>query len=147
MGFRFRYESLLAYRRHLKERAEIELGRAKRALEEARKVLARSRNQFLGGKRTLTARMRATISSDELSYTIDYLNDLERQIGSHEKTVGEGEALVREKRTDLLNKKKEYEVLAKLKEKDRKKWEEQAAKEEQKILDELAVIRHGRSIL
>jgi len=72
---------------------------------------------------------------------------LEHQIASHERTIAEKEAQVRDKRVDLLSKAKEYKVMAKLKEKDRKRWEEKAAKEEQKILDELAVIRHGRAFL
>ena len=147
MGFRFRYESLLAYRLHLKEGAEIELGKAKKALKEAQDSLARAKNQFLDGNEELVTRMRATISSGELKHTMEYLNGLEYQIASHERTVAEKEAQVRDKRADLLSKTKEYKVMAKLKEKDRKRWEEKAAKEEQKILDELAVIRHGRAFL
>jgi flagellar export protein FliJ len=76
---------------------------------------------------------------------VAYLNGLEHQIATYEKTVAEKEAQVRDKRADLLSKTKEYKVMAKLKEKDQKRWEEKAAKEEQKILDELAVIRHGRT--
>lgn len=147
MGFRFRYESLLAYRLHLKERAELELGKAIKALMEAQDSLARAKNHFSDGNRELVIRMRATISSGEMKHTMEYLNGLEHQIASHERTVAEKEAQVRDKRAALLEKTKEYKVMAKLKEKDRKRWEEKAAKEEQKVLDELAVIRHGRAFL
>ena len=147
MGFRFRYESLLAYRLHLKERAEIELGKANKALKEAQDSLALAKNQFSAGNRELVTRMRATISSGELKHAMEYLNGLEHQISSHERAVEEKEAQVRDRRADLLSKTKEYKVMAKVKEKDRKRWEEKAAKEEQKTLDELAVIRHGRAFL
>ena len=147
MGFRFRYESLLAYRLHLKERAELELGKAIKALMEAQDILVLAKNQFSDGNRELVMRMRATISSDEMKHTMEYLNGLEHQIAAHEKTVAEKEVQVRDKRMDLLVKTKEHKVMAKLKEKDWKKWEENAAKEEQKVLDELAVVRHGRAFL
>jgi flagellar FliJ protein len=147
LRFRFRYESLLAYRLHLKERAETELGKANKALKEAQDNLASVKNRFLKGNKELITRMRTTISSGELNHTMEYLNGLEHQIASHERTVEEKQAQVRDKRAELLSKTKEYKVMAKLKEKDRKRWEEKAAKEEQKILDELAVIRHGRAFL
>ena len=74
MGFRFRYESLLAYRLHLKERAELELGKAIKALMEAQDILVLAKNQFSDGNRELVMRMRATISSDEMKHTREYLN-------------------------------------------------------------------------
>lgn len=147
MGFRFRFESLLAYRLHLKERAEIELGMANKALKEAQASLAQAKNRFSMGNEELVIQMRATISSDELRHFRVYLNSLEEQIASHEMNVEEKEVQVRNKRAVLLEKTKEHKVMAKLKEKEQKRWEEKAAREEQKIQDELAVIRHGRAFL
>jgi flagellar export protein FliJ len=49
-----------------------------------------------------------------------------------------------EKRRVLLEKTKEFKIIERLKEKDFQKWQDQQRLEEQKRMDEIAVLRHGR---
>ena len=66
MAFRFRYESLLSYRRHLEERAEVEFSTARQHWREAQDTLASLSRQFDVAGSGLQADLAGKIPSNEL---------------------------------------------------------------------------------
>jgi flagellar FliJ protein len=145
MGFSFRFESLLKYRRHRKERAEVELGRARRRLNQAREELEglERRLQDAGGE--LQRCMKAGASSDKLRTHVDFVTGLEIRIQIQEAEVGRKRDEVRDRVKEVLERTREVRIIEKLEERDHRAWLREEQKREQKALDEIAVIRHGRA--
>jgi flagellar FliJ protein len=147
VGFRFRYESLLSYRGHLKEKAEVELSRARQQLIQARLCLEEHKENLRGAGQSLESVLKNKISSQELKNYSDYLSALKAKIGAQENEVKKWETVTREKLENLQTKTKRYKVIEKLKEKDFQQWNYQQQLLEQKRMDEVAVVRHGKSVL
>jgi flagellar FliJ protein len=147
MGFKFRYESLLSYRGHLKEKAEIDLGKAQAQLSRARQLLEHYETLLQEARNSLDKGMTAVMASEEVVTYADYLNGLKRRISAQHLEVTRWEKVVAEKRKVLLAKSKEYRIIEKLKEKDFQKWNHQELLLEQKKMNEVAVVRFGREFL
>lgn len=147
MGFKFRYESLLSYRGHLKEKAEIELGKAQAQLSRARQLLEHYETLLQEARDSLDKGLSAAMSSEEVVTYADYLSGVKRKISAQHLEVTRWEKVVAEKRKVLLAKSKEYRIIEKLKEKDFQKWNRQELLLEQKKMNEVAVIRFGREYL
>jgi len=147
VGFKFRYETLLSYRLHLKEMAEIAFSREQQQLNRAKDALSNSREGLTQVKQALESRLKARMSSQELQIYQDYMRSLEGKIGLQETAVLDRERIVRDKRIDLLQKAKQYKAIQKLKERDFQEWQYQQNIMEQKIMNETAVTRHGREFL
>lgn len=147
MAFTFRYETLLSYRQHIKEKAEIELSRARGQLKQARDLLEYYVESLQQAKKSLESDLKTSISSDEIGNHTDYLSGLKGNIGVQKLKVAEVKKEVRKKMEDLLTKAKQFKVIEKLKERDLQKWSHQQLQMEQKRLNEVAVIRHGREFL
>jgi flagellar FliJ protein len=147
MAFRFRYESLLSYRRHLKEKAEVDLGMARRRLQEARTSLKTDRGRLEGVGKSFESRMKNRMSAGEIKNHVDFLAHLKGRIKVQELNVDRLEGVARNKKEELLKKAKEYKVIEKLKEKDLQAWQQGQLQREQKRMSEVAVTRHGRAFL
>lgn len=147
MGFAFRYESLLSYREHIKEQAEIELARAQRHVREAREVLDNYQQLLAKANTSFESRMKTRISSGEINHHRDYLAGIGAKIKAQEREIEKREEIEKEKLGDLLTKTKKFQVIEKLKEKDHGKWQQKQRREEQKRMNEVAVTRHGRMSL
>lgn len=147
MGFKFRYETLLSYRGHLKERAEIALARAQQQLNQAQQRLEEYREGLRQTKQRLESGLKTRIASHELQSFRDYLMSLEGKIGIQERAVAEREKTVRGKMEDLLLKAKEYKTVEKLKERDFQEWQYRQNILEQKMMSEVALTRFGREFL
>ena len=144
MGFHFRYESLLNLRMHHKERAEIEYGKARGDLLHAEEVLQTMEKEYARLQDAFSTAMRRAAPVCEIREYADYLKSLKSRTQSQErkiqKLVDEAEA----KRKELLEKTKEYKVIEKVREKDFERWQKEENALEQKRIDELAALRHGR---
>lgn len=147
MAFKFRYEALLSYRGHLKDRAEIEVSRCRQSLNEARKRLAFLKNEFHRSDAVLHEDLTKSITADELKMYSDYLTGLKEKIERQSFEVSQQEISLKKKREALLKRTKEYKVMEKLKEKDVKKWQENQSQLEQKRLNEMNILRHDRGYL
>jgi len=147
MRFVFRFEALLTYRAHLKERAEVALGRARQRLRMAQQDLqalqAKHRESFCDFSSLLKGRA----ESERLKSYIEFLNALQRRIESQAQQVDRRQQQVREHVKDVVNRTKEYRVIEKLKEKEYETWRHEQHLLEQKALDESAAMRHGRAFL
>ena len=144
MGFKFRYESLLNYRRHLKDLAQIELARSMEEMAAAKKALNSLRSEYDEATRVLSQDLKFGMEASKLKNYTAYLEWLRENIIHKALEVAEWEEKVEEKREALLEKDKDLKIIDKLKKKDLKQWVGEREAREQKEQNEIAVLRHGR---
>lgn len=147
MPFRFKFETLLSYRSHLKDQAEIVFAKANRNLRRARESLAEAQERLGRAHQSLQRDLAVKMVSDELQNHVEYIEDLENRIRTREVEVARWEYIVQKRLQELLAKNKQHQVIEKLRGRDHQKWLRQQGLAEQQRLDELAVARHGRSFL
>ena len=147
MGFKFRYEALLGYRKHLKEKAEIEYSQAKHQLKRLRDELTEYQVEMTAARNDLAKTLREKTDSYTMKNYSQYISSLKIWITMKQAEVAKSEILVSKKLENLLNKTKKFKIMEKLKEKDFQKWKNNLNVIEQKQLSEAAVLRHGREFL
>ncbi|MCF8061221.1 MAG: flagellar export protein FliJ [Deltaproteobacteria bacterium] len=145
MGFSFRLEALLKYRAHRKERAEVELGRARKRLNEAREALEALQNRLLEAGEELRLSLRGRASANFIRSHADFVSGLERRILAGEAEVARRRGDVRDRVKEVLERTREVRIVEKLEERDHQAWLREEQRQEQNVLDEIAVIRHGRT--
>jgi flagellar protein FliJ len=147
MAFKFRYQGLLTYRTHLKEKAEIEFGTAVRQLQKVRQVLKAYERQLQEARGSLDQGLTKRMHSEEVAMYADYLAGLKKKIVTQKQELVRRERIVEERKKELLERTKKCRIIEKLMERDHQAWRQQESLAEQKRIDELAVTRHGRSYL
>lgn len=147
MGFKFRYEALLGYRQHLKEKAEIEYSQARRQLKRLKDELLEYQQDLDESRNEMARCLREKTDSDTIKNYSHYLGALKIWIAMKEAEIAKSEKLVAERLENLLNKTKKFKIIEKLKEKDFQKWKNRLNIMEQKQLSEVGVLRHGREFL
>ncbi len=147
MAFAFRYEALLFYKQHLKEKAEIELSLSQRRLRECRELLQEYKEGLWQIGSDLGVGLKAKMPSHIVKNHSDYMESLKTKIEFQEMEIIRAERVVAEKLNNLLAKTKQYKIFEKLKEKDCQKWSHQQYLLEQKETNETAVLRHGKGFL
>ena len=147
MGFKFRYEALLGYRRHLKEKAEIEYAQTKQQLRRLRDELVEYQAELQEARDDLARTLKEKTDSMSMKNYTQYISALKIWIALKEAEIAKSEKLVAEKLENLLNKTKKFKIIEKLKEKDFQKWKNKLNILEQKQLSEVGVLRHGREFL
>ncbi len=147
MKFKFRYESLLSYREHLKEKASIEFARAQNRLREIDETIIALKEEIDSSNVDMEKRMRETVSSDEILNHSEFINALLVKIEIKKMERIRAEQFLVQKRKNLLEKSRQYKVFEKLKERDLEKWNQDQNQLELKEINEAAIIRHGKSFL
>ena len=144
MAFRFRYESLLNYRRHLKEMAQVELAKSMEQLQVAKEALQHLTTEYARTTGALGQGLRSGIAAQRLKNYSEYLSRLKEDISQKALQVAEWEEVVEKRRKALLEKDKEWKIMDKLKERDLRKWTAEREAKERLELNETAILRHGR---
>ncbi len=147
MSFKFRYQALLTYRTHLKEKAELAFGTAMRRLHKVRQILESYEARFQEGRQSLDRGLTKPMNSEEVAAYADYLAGLKKKIVRQKQELARRERIVEEKKRELLERAKSCRIIEKLMEKDHQVWRQQESLAEQKRIDEVAVTRHGRGYL
>lgn len=147
MSFKFRYETLLSYREHLKEKAAVELSRAQRKLREGLDLMEEYRKSREQTSNDLEAGLRTKILSHLLLNYSEYLAALDVKIERQMIEIALLKKVMAEKLKNLQVKTKQYKVFEKLKEKDLIKWNYRQGLIEQKEISEVALLRHGKGSL
>jgi flagellar FliJ protein len=147
MRFRFRFEALLTYRAHVKEKAEISLGQARKRLRDAQEELARLHERHLQGALDLAQSIQGRSEAGLLKSYADYLQALKHRMAVQVDEIERREQDVKKCLAEVMVRTREFKVIEKLNERDYHKWLHEQRLQEQKILDENAVIRHGRAFL
>ena len=147
MNFTFRYESLLSYKGHLKEKAETDFSIAQRRLRQCRQKLEEYEKGLNLAHDAFADLLRQRVPSSLIKTYAGYIAAMETKIQSQKAVIIKAERLVAEKLRILLLKTKEYKVFEKLKERDFKQWSHQQNRTEQKEISETALLRYGREFL
>lgn len=147
MGFKFRYEALLNYRRHLKEKAELVLAEAQRQLRRNRDKMEEYRNAVIEANERFESDLRNKISSDHVRNYSSYVAALKIKMEFQKIEIANSEKIVAEKMKILLEKTRQYNVFEKLKERDQEKWRLSQNIMERKEMNETALVRHGKEFL
>jgi flagellar protein FliJ len=145
LGFQFRYESLLNLRRHHKERAEIEYGKALGDFMHAENALQAMEKECGRVQGAFSETIQRAAAAHEVRNYAEYLKSLSAQARNQEEKVQNLKKMVAEKKKELLEKTKKYKVIETLRDKDFEKWQKHENDVEQKRINELAVLRHGRT--
>ena len=147
MGFKFRYEALLGYRKHLKEKAEIEYAQVKQQLRRLKDERMEYQAEMQEARDDLARTLKEKTDSMTMQNYTQYIGALKIWIVLKEAEIVKSERLVAEKLENLLNKTKKFKIIEKLKEKDFQKWKNKLNIMEQKQMSEVGVLRHGREFL
>ncbi len=147
MGFTFRFEALLKYRAHRKERAEVALGRAQRQLLQARETLESLQNRLREAGGEIQDALKKRASAERLRNHVDFVSGLRGRIQAQEQEVTQRREDVRARMKDVVESTRNVRIVEKLKERDHQTWLQEEQHQEQKVLDEMAVIRHGRAFM
>ena len=140
--FRFRLEAVLKLRRSLEEMAQRDLARAVQALEAVRAELARLRQAQLD-----TVELRRTAPGQPVDllqwHSVErYLLVLEHRVAQAETQRREAEAKVAAARQALLHAHRNHLMLVRLKERRQEQHDLESQREEARLMDEMAVLRH-----
>jgi flagellar protein FliJ len=147
LKFKFRYESLLSYRGHLKEKAAVEFARAQNRLRDIDETIITLKEEIEKSNDDMEKRMRETVSSNEILNHSEFINVLLIKIEIKKMERIRAEQFLIQKRKNLLEKSRQYKVFEKLKERDLEKWHQDQNQLELKEINEAAIIRHGKSFL
>ena len=142
MAFKFRYESLLVYRNHLKEKTEMDLARVIRELRISKQGLADLVQDRRRAAAELESDLGSAMDAGLMRSYIDYLSHMSDKIRAQATEVTNLEKAVLQERKQLLSRTKEYRIMENLKEKDRAKWMLEQERKERIRLNEIAVLRH-----
>jgi len=144
MAFKFRYESLLVYRNHRKEKSEMDLARAMRELRTCEKGLADLVQDRGRAAAELETDLGIPMDAGRMASYVDYLSHMAEKIRAQATEVTNQKKAVRQERKQLLLRTKECRIMENLKEKDRVKWMMEQERKERIRLNEIAVLRHRR---
>ena len=147
MKFKFRYESLLSYRQHLKEKAAIEFARAQGILRKIDENITACKNEITKENDDLGKKMRETMSSNDIINHSEFIDALLVRIEIKKIERLKAEQVLSQKRKNLLEKSRQCKVFEKLRERDLEKWHHDQNQLELKEINEAAVIRHGKDFL
>lgn len=144
--FRFRLETVLKYRQFLEDQKLAALAEAQRILEEekekARKLID-MRAQYFAALREETKKEELSINM--LSFYQAYIFYLDRSIERQNKIVERARAVVVEKQQELIEAKKQKEVMVKLRERAWQAYKYEEDRRDQIALDETASIKFIRT--
>lgn len=147
MGFRFKYEALLKYRMHLRERAEIALGAAQKELRQNREMMDEYKNSIIEVNERLGESLKNGVSSDHIRNYSSYVTILKVRMEQQAALIAKSEKKVAEKMKELLDRTMQCNVFEKLKERDLGKWQQDQNIIEQGKMNEAALLRYGKEFL
>ena len=142
--FQFRFETVLAQRRHVEESFQKELAEARQQLSAAQAVLREAKETRRQCMREMRRKQRDRFRADDILLYYPYLERLKQEIELHVKRVAAAERKVAQRRQALLEAMKKRKILDKLKEKQFQTHLKAEAGREQRFTDESAAQQHAR---
>lgn len=144
MVFKFRFQSVLNYRRHQAEVAEMELAKAQRELAIAADRLER----LIVSKRECGDRMahclQKGVTGRELQLWRVYLTDVETRIEEETQRMENMKRAVENLRAKLLEATRRKKAMEQLLQREEQAWRREEDRRQEKELSELAVKLHMR---
>ncbi len=144
--FQFKLDALVRYREHMEQLARQELAQAEREVSESESRMEGMRSDQAAREGDFASEATRGLSADRLRLYSDYLAGLELDLAQEEKRR---EALVKtrsEKRDNLADRSKERKLLVNLRERQKDAYYKEMFAEEQKLVDDMTVLRKARDI-
>jgi flagellar export protein FliJ len=145
MAFRFRFQSLLRYREHLRSVAQTELAKAIRRHERSIQLLEAARRERRSHQQLLEERQRSGISVVDYVTMTEYLTLLERQLLLMEREVQQLAQAVLTAKNLVLQRQTEMRMLECLEANDRANHRKIEGRRERAQIDENTVVRDART--
>jgi flagellar export protein FliJ len=144
MAFRFRFDTLLRYREHLRTKAQTDLAIAIKQREALQSRLEDAQRERRHQLRALEKQCSAGITSRDYRLNLDYIGSLERQLLLLENELLELSQEVVKAKEILLQRQTEVKMLECLEAKDRSAYRKEQGKRELIKLDEKAMMASSR---
>lgn len=141
MGFQFRFEQLLHYRRHILDRAENEYGKALEKVQIIRQEYDYIENQKQSFEKILHDMRCKGLTAEEHEIFVENLDGLEWKAKLARRRLEEAVMELEAQREKLIEAKKRLETLETLKERELEEYRRGFLKKEQKLADEIATVR------
>ncbi len=136
--FKFKLQQVLDYRSQLEDQAKMALGKALAELASQQKIVDDLQVEVMS---TLKRGYGELLTSDERWMLDNYLRRLKADLEIANRRLNELDLEVHRCRSDLLRKSQSRQLLDKLRDKQRDKYNHEEALKEQYALDEMAAMR------
>lgn len=143
MGFTFRFETLLKVRQIKKDMAQQAFSRAQRYYLNLQNLRELRVNAKTDVQNELRNRMKSGLDSSRIRQYYEYITFLDETIRQIDKNLSGARKQLEEKRTSMLQAKKEHRAIERLKEMDSQRYILEQQKAEMRFIDEMAILRHG----
>ena len=144
MAYRFRFASVLDYRRNLEELARQELALAQAQLERQQSRLTEITAELAQAIATFEERKRQPIAAPLYTMFVDGIERRKRDLDRRRQEVGRQRKVVEQVRQELVVKMRERKIMEKARERDYEEYLREELKKEQAELDEQMILRFGR---
>ncbi|MBW1980201.1 MAG: flagellar export protein FliJ [Deltaproteobacteria bacterium] len=146
MAFSFSYQSILDYRSHQAELAEMELARLQRSLLLAEGELRRLVQRWHRGRRQLAQGLQKGLAGKLMQVWRLYVTDLEAQLERQTAAVEELRDRVAEARSKLLEAVKNRKAMELLQQRQKEIWLREETRQELRELGEIGVRTAARRL-
>jgi flagellar FliJ protein len=144
--FKFRLATVHNLREQRRDAAELELGRAAAAVQDAAAAIEAIQRQR-DALETKLSKTTGLVYADELALQLNYLNYLDEREQAARQQLAARERERETCRQAALHAGREAEVTAQLRERQQARHTAEAGRVEQEMLDEMAVSAHWRNVL
>jgi flagellar FliJ protein len=144
--YRFKLETLLLHRRHQEEICQKELALNERLLTGERGKLRQQKREQRKNIQKLQAKQNMGISVSDIILSVNYLQQLSKDIEDQKKCVRAARQKVNKNRDELINIVKKRKTLEKLKEREWQTYQKKTLQYERIQMDEAASMRHARKM-
>ncbi|WP_027358025.1 flagellar export protein FliJ [Desulforegula conservatrix] len=145
--FRFSLEPLLKYRTFMEQKAKQELAEALKNLSDCEEQIKKLENDKINAMVEMDREMAKGISSDQYRLHTSFIDSLDAMILSEEDRRIRLMKVVREKQQALAKRSVDKKAIENLKQKKRTEYLEEMASSQQKIADEIIMVRKARENL
>ncbi|MBU0483869.1 MAG: flagellar FliJ family protein [Proteobacteria bacterium] len=147
MGYKFKFETLLSYRRNLVELAQQRMAKEQWLLHNHIERLERLRADRVRLIEEFEERKRQKMAASLFAFYIESVNNKEGEILTQVVVVESQRQVFEKSRAELLVRVKDRKIIEKTRERDYKIYLQEELRQEQKEADEMAVLRFGRDII
>ena len=139
MPFKFSYQSVLDYRRHQAEVAEMELARCKGRLVEAEAELEKRNERRKVAAEKMARTLQKGIDGEELHMWRVYVRDLEESIAEATCKVEQMREVVAKARDKLMKATRKKKAVGRLKTSAEQAWQYEEDRKEEKEISEMTI--------
>ncbi len=143
MGFTFRFETLRKVRKIKENLAQQAFSQAQRHYFNLENLKNLRVTALRNVQKELGSRMKKGLLAEQLKQYHDYLAFLDGSIKQLDKKLAAAQRQLDEKRTLMLDAKREHKAIERLKEVDEERYIHEQNRTEMRFIDEMAILRHG----